>query len=51
MTTLYISDCCGEYLADDHVEYEVCPQCKEHCDVITEYYPMVDENGVLWYVN
>jgi len=53
METLYLSDCCGEYLADEHVEYEVCPRCKEHCEVLTEDYttvPMVDEDGILWYV-
>jgi hypothetical protein len=33
---LYLSDCCGEYLSDDHVQYEICPRCKEHCEVLTE---------------
>ena len=52
METLYISDCCGEYLASEHVEYEVCPRCKEHCEVITEEYTLaLDENNTLWYVN
>ena len=35
---LYISDCCGSYLSDDHVAYEICPDCHEHCEVIREEY-------------
>ena len=35
---LYISDCCGSYLSDEHVAYEICPDCKEHCEVIREEY-------------
>lgn len=35
---LYISDCCGAYLADAHVEYEICPDCHDHCMVIREEY-------------
>jgi len=51
-TTLYLSDCCGEYLADEHVEYEVCPRCKEHCEIVTEkYVEAVDEDGVVWYIH
>jgi len=37
--TLYISDCCGEYLAMEQAEYEICPRCHEHCEVLTEEYP------------
>ena len=40
MTILYLSDCCGEYLADEHVAYEVCPRCGEHCEVVSEEYPV-----------
>ena len=35
---LYISDCCGSYLSDDHVAFEICPDCHEHCEVIREEY-------------
>lgn len=35
---LYVSDCCGAYLADAHVEYEICPDCHDHCVVIREEY-------------
>lgn len=38
---LYISDCCGEYLCDEHIAYEICPRCKEHCEIITEDYTVV----------
>jgi len=36
---LYISDCCGSYLDDCHVEYGICNDCGEHCEVLTEEYP------------
>lgn len=39
---LYISDCCGAYLADDHVEYGICPDCHEHCEVIWEEYTIAE---------
>ena len=39
---LYISDCCGAYLADDHVEYGICPDCHEHCEVIWEEYTVAE---------
>jgi len=36
---LYISDCCGSYLDDCHIEYGICNDCGEHCEIITEEYP------------
>ena len=36
---LYISDCCGSYLDDAQVEYGICNDCGEHCEIITEEYP------------
>ena len=36
--TLYISDCCGEYLDGEQAEFEICPRCKEHCEVLFEEY-------------
>jgi len=48
-TIFYSSDCCGEYIADEHVQYEVCPRCKEHCEIVTEKcIDAVDENGIEW---
>lgn len=42
---LYISDCCGAYLADCHVEYGICPDCREHCEVLTEEYAVSPASG------
>jgi len=39
MQVLYISDCCGSYLDDCHIEYGICNDCGEHCEVLTEEYP------------
>jgi hypothetical protein len=38
ITILYLSDCCGAYLSDEHICYEICPDCREHCEVLTEEY-------------
>lgn len=35
---LYVSECCGEYMTREEVEYGICPKCKEHCDVVVEEY-------------
>jgi hypothetical protein len=35
---LYASECCGEYMTREEVEYSICPKCKEHCDVVVEEY-------------
>jgi hypothetical protein len=39
MQILYISDCCGAYLDDAQIEYGICNDCGEHCEIITEEYP------------
>ena len=39
MQILYISDCCGSYLDDCHIEYGICNDCGEHCEIVTEEYP------------
>jgi len=39
MQILYISDCCGAYLDDAQIEYGICNDCGEHCEVLTEEYP------------
>ena len=39
MQILYISDCCGSYLDDCHIEHGICNDCGEHCEVLTEEYP------------
>jgi hypothetical protein len=46
VTILYLSDCCGAYMSDEHICYEVCPDCKDHCEVVIEEYPV--ENGMLF---
>jgi hypothetical protein len=40
MQILYISDCCGAYLDDAQIEYGICNDCGEHCEIITEEYPV-----------
>ena len=40
MQILYISDCCGSYLDDAQIEYGICNDCGEHCEIITEEYPV-----------
>jgi hypothetical protein len=39
MQILYISDCCGAYLDDDEIEYGICNDCFEPCEVLIEEYP------------
>ena len=36
VTTMYITDCCGEYVSDD--SSDICPACGEHTEIITEEY-------------
>lgn len=36
ITTMYITDCCGEYVSDDGAD--ICPACGEHTEIITEEY-------------
>ena len=36
----YTSDCCGAYLDDAQIEYGICNDCGEHCEIITEEYPV-----------
>jgi hypothetical protein len=36
ITTMYITDCCGEYVSDDCSD--ICPACGEHTEIITEKY-------------
>lgn len=33
---VYVSDCCGSYMTDGHVQHGICPDCAEHCEVIKE---------------
>jgi len=33
---IHVSGCCGEYLTDGEAEHELCPRCREHCEVICE---------------
>ena len=34
------SGCCNQFLNDTQIEYEVCPCCKDHCEVILDYMPV-----------
>jgi hypothetical protein len=35
-----VSGCCNVFLDDIEVEHEVCPCCKDHCEVIIDYMPV-----------
>ena len=39
IVTVYVSDCCGAYLDDAHVQHGICHECGEHCEIVTEEYP------------
>ena len=32
---IYTTDCCGAYCDQDA---QICPECKEHCEVVTEIF-------------
>ena len=34
------SGCCNQFLDDTQIEYEVCPCCGDHCEVILDYMPV-----------
>jgi len=38
--TVFISDCCGVEMTSDMLDYEICPDCREHCTIIE-----IDEDG------
>ena len=40
MITFWFSDCCMETMDSVQVDHEVCPCCGEHCEVITEEFPI-----------
>ena len=33
---MLISDCCGAHITLDFVDFEICPDCGEHCEIIDE---------------
>jgi hypothetical protein len=39
IVTVYVSDCCGAYLDDAQIQYGICHDCGEHCEIVTEEYP------------
>lgn len=36
METIFISECCGVRVNIDFVDYGICPDCKEHCEIVEE---------------
>jgi len=34
------SDCCGVIVDGIFAQYEICPDCKEHCEIISEEVPV-----------
>ena len=34
------SGCCHAFLNDIEIEHEVCPCCKDHCEVLLDYMPV-----------
>ena len=37
--TIYTTDCCGSYCENDT---DICPDCYEHCEVVTETFEIAD---------
>ena len=37
---VHTSGCCGAYLTDGEAEHELCPECRDHCEVICETVPV-----------
>lgn len=27
-----LSNCCGAYVSDEGAEFDICPECLEHCE-------------------
>lgn len=40
MVVIHTSGCCGAYLTDTEAEYEICCECRDHCEVISETVPV-----------
>lgn len=40
MVVVHTSGCCGAYLTDMEAEYEVCCECRDHCEVVSELVPV-----------
>ena len=37
---MYYSECCGEQITSDGLDYSICPDCGEHCTILE-----IDDNG------
>lgn len=33
----HTSNCCGAPMTEQWLDTEICPECKEHCNIETEY--------------
>jgi len=34
--TVKVSECCGAIIPIDGLDYDICPECKEHCEFVDE---------------
>jgi hypothetical protein len=32
----YVSDCCGVEMTGIQMDYGICPDCGEHCEIVTD---------------
>jgi hypothetical protein len=43
VTVIFSSDCCGASMTFAQADYEICPRCLEHCEVIGE--EVIEDSG------
>ncbi len=36
MQVIFTSDCCGCEMSFGQVHFGICPQCHEHCEILTD---------------
>ena len=39
----FYSDCCGCEMSFSQTDYGICPQCHEHCEVVSE--EVIEDRG------
>jgi hypothetical protein len=46
----YVSDCCGVEMTGIQMDYGICPDCGEHCELVADdadYIPGVDDGEAI----
>lgn len=47
MSKIYSSNCCGAEMSPSYRDMEICPDCKEHCEVeVEEVDDLVEQYGL-----